>query len=121
MTTPPTGFNITPSVGVSEVHTNVDQQIIQITADKLTIILKEYNESQEKSTDWKNPLSIVITVVIVLLTTEFKTALFIDASTWKAIFIISLAACLIWLIRSIYHLRHKTTIPQVIERIKNKK
>ena len=120
MTTPTAGFNITPSVGVSEVHTNVDQQIIQITSDKLTIILKEYNESQEKSTDWKNPLSIAITIIIVLLTTEFKNALFIEASVWKAIFVISLAACLIWLIKSVYHIKHKTTIPQVIERIKNK-
>ncbi|WP_342059142.1 hypothetical protein [Aeromonas sp. OTU364] len=120
MNEPSPEFNNQPSVGISEVHTNVTQEVVQITIDKLTLILNEHSLSQDKCSDWKTPLGISITIVIVLLTTDFKTALSIEASAWKAIFIVSLVLCLGWLARSLYNIKDKQSISQVIEKIKNK-
>jgi len=81
---------------------NLDQDVIIITSDRLTICLKDHLESISKKDKWLTPLSLFLAIIVVFLTSEFKTAFGIPATTWQAIFVISLIVSFIWLIRSLF-------------------
>lgn len=108
------------SVSVQEVHSNVDQEVIEITADKLKIILIEHLDSLLKGTSWQTPLSILITVVVVFCTADFREFLTLSADTWKAIFIMTGALSLGWLIYSLSQLKKKQTVDEFLDKVKNK-
>jgi len=108
------------SVNVHEVHTNVSQEIIEITADKLTIILNEHIDSLAKNKEWQTPLSLIITIMLVLSTTSFRVAFGLAAETWSAIFILSCGICVMWLIKTLLDHRSAISVADILRIIKNK-
>lgn len=106
---------------VSEVRSNVKSDLIEITEDKLENILLKHLKKVTTTKNWITPLSIFITVLIVLLTAEFKEFLDLEKEVWKAIFIIILICSFIYLIitiiRAIIH-SNKSSITYLIEEIK---
>lgn len=106
------------TVSVDEVHTNVSQEVIEITSDKLTIILTKHISSIEKSREWQTPLSIFLTIVLVLLTAEFKKSFGVSADTWLAIFIIACALCFLWLIRTLVSKQSAMSIEDFLKMVK---
>ncbi|MCK2045596.1 MULTISPECIES: hypothetical protein [Chromohalobacter] len=111
------GFYSRKTVDVTEVHSNIDQRIIQITEDKLTLILNEHLSNIEMKNSWMAPLGILATLLVVFATTDFKTAFF-SADTWQAIFIISTILTVVWLIKSLYRLYQSESISTVLAKIK---
>lgn len=84
-------------------YQNIDENEIVITETKLENILMKYKEATSQGKDWKTPLSLIITIVLVLLTTEFnKRFLDIDSSAWQLLFYVILICAIIWLIISLY-------------------
>jgi len=114
------GFYTRRTIDVTEVHTNIEQRLIQITEDKLKLILNEHVQNIEKKGQWVAPLGILITLIIVFATTEFKAA-YLTADTWKAIFIITTLLTVVWLIRSLYLLYQSESVSCLIGKIKQGK
>ena len=108
------------TVDVSAVHSNLGQEIIEITSDKLKIILNEYIYSISARKEWQTPLSILITITIVLCTTNFKSFAGFTADTWASVFIMSATLSFIWLINTLMKLKKSITIEDVLDAAKNK-
>lgn len=107
------------TVNVNEVHTNVSQEIIEITSDKLTIILTNHVACLERSREWHTPLGLFLTIALVLITADFKKAFGLTPDTWSAIFILGCGLCLIWLVKSLTNKAKAMTIEDLLKIIKN--
>ena len=107
------------SVGIVEVHSNVSQEVIEITSDRLELILNQHVSCLEKNRVWQTPFSLLITIAIVLYTTTFEETLGIPASTWNAIFVISFILCGIWLIKCLFSFSRHLTVSDLLKNIKN--
>ena len=105
------------------IHTNINQDVIVISEDRLKLKLIEFEKSKKKLYDWVSPLAIFITLIITLLTADFKAALLLSGEEWNAIFIVLAIAALIWLIVSACNVvsNKKITIESVIDEIKKEK
>lgn len=107
-------------VPVQQVHDNISQEVITITADKLELALLNHMECLAKRDAWQMPLSLLVGVVVVFCSSNFKLAFGIAADTWAAMFIMFGAACFLWLLRSLYNLKKAVSVKTLIEIIKNK-
>ncbi|HDY7983727.1 MULTISPECIES: hypothetical protein [Vibrio] len=102
---------------VKQVYSNTEQKLIQIPEDKLKLILTEHSSSLEKKGAWVAPLSILITILAVFATTEFK-AFYFDAATWRAFFLFVSLATFLWLLKTLKHAFGGKSIDDVIDTIK---
>lgn len=112
------GSLIDKTVEVKNIYTNVSQEIVKITVDKLRLVLTEHLKCLEERKSWMTPLGIFITLLLVLTTTDFKDSLSIKSATWEAFFLMAVALTLIWLIRTIIRAIRTKTIDDVIELLK---
>jgi len=110
------------TVNIKEVHSNTEQQLIQITEDKLeNIFLKQVKNLNIKNS-WVSPASILVAVGLTKTTATFNKALGLSAAVWEALFILVGIGCSCWLIRNlflIYKSWDKSSIPNLIASIKN--
>ena len=84
----------------SNVHLNLSNDLIVITEDKLRLCLREQGDAINESRSWTAPVSMLITLSIVLLTTSFNEAFF-PASTWQAVFVICWGGAILWTIKAV--------------------
>lgn len=101
---------------------NLDECQIIITETKLENILMKFKEALISGSDWKTPLGLDITIIIVFLTADFnKTFLGFSSFVWQALFILILILSTIWLFWSIYKkvVNRNMTIEKLITKIKN--
>ena len=116
--------NITPFLKDTdfgdETYVNVQQNYIYITEDKIKLILISVKENWEKNHNWVNPLSLFITLILVLLTSDLKDLWGIDKNLLKGFLYALTFVFFIWFIFSIISniRREKVTIESVIEKIK---
>lgn len=101
----------------SSIHWNVKSEFVMITEDKLELCLKKYNDSLKKSNDWITPLSIFITLLLAILTADFKDFIF-SGTMWKAIFIVSMVISIYKIILAVKNHINKMDIEEVIAEIK---
>jgi hypothetical protein len=106
------------TIKITAIHTNLNQEIIKITEDKLKIVLNNHSLNIEQKKAWMTPLSILVTIVLTFVTAEFKKAYF-PAATWQAFFIMFAAITMIWLISAIILACKTKSIPNIIDEIKN--
>ena len=107
---------------INERRNNTKSDLIEITEDKLENILLKHLNKLKKSQSWITPISLFITILVVLLTTEFKEFLSLSKEIWKATFLISLVITFIWALKGIYNAikcYKKNTIDFLIGQIKN--
>jgi len=100
-----------------EVFRNLNQRIIIITEDKLEICLSKNLRKAEKKYDFIAPLGILIAIIIVFVTANFKNII-LSSQTWEAIFIIGGIATFIWLIIALKHAFVKINLDHIISDIK---
>ena len=103
-----------------EVHNNTSTSLINITVDKLKLILTDHIKRVEKSTLWQVPLGLFVTILIVLCTAEFKGALGLEKSVWQALFIISGVLSAGWLVWSLFKYKQGLTIDELVNKIIDK-
>lgn len=121
MILPPSTETSQHSVVVDTVHNNTSLELISITADKLKLILIEHLKCVENKKAWQNPLSILLTIILVFCSAEFKPAFGIPASTWQAVFIIAGIGSTIWLGTTLFSIRKNTlSLDDVLSIIKNR-
>lgn len=111
---------ISQTVPVQQVHDNISQEVITITADKLELALLSHTECLVKRDAWQMPLSLLVGVIIVFCSSNFKLAFGITPDTWAALFIFFGAVCFLWLVRSLFRLTKAVSVKALIEIIKNK-
>jgi len=73
---------------VVKINTNTNQKMIVVTQDKTLLCLKR-NIARLGKNEWIAPLSTVVTIILALLTSDFRSALGLGPAEWKAMFIIS--------------------------------
>jgi len=102
----------------SKVHSNLGQQIVITTEDKIRICLMIHLARMEKHRGWTTPLGIFLTLLVVFPTTTFQSWLNIPAETWQAVLILSCVLSFIWLCISAWGARTKPSIDNVIFELK---
>lgn len=112
-------YNDIEKVEVSKVYGDLAQEVIQITADKLKLILQQYLSTVINRQQWVAPAGILLTLAITFATTEIKE-LWLSADTWKAIFVLSTIGTIVWLLIVLFKIRKMETIDDLVERIKQK-
>lgn len=103
----------------AEISENYSSGLIVISKDKLENILMKHRQALSSSS-LATPFSIAITIIITLVTTNFKDYL-ISAEQWSIIFILGLIGSSAWMAYAIYKkwkLRKHTSLESLIEKIK---
>lgn len=105
----------------SNIHTNLSQDVVITTEDKLKLCLLEHQDTLKMKSDWKTPVAILATLVPVFLTADFKKTFGIPSDTWTAVFIISCIITFFWSLLTIhqaYKVRNSGDIKNIISEIK---
>ena len=97
--------------------TNLPQDVITTTEDKVRLCLSEHLKRMEKKKGWVTPLSMLISFTLILITTSFKDV-GLDAATWKAIFIIADVVALVWLAYAVRDALSSVKMEDIIEELK---
>ena len=82
------------------IHKNTNQRLIIVTQDKTLLTLKR-NIAQLGKREWIAPLSTLTTIVIALVTSNFKRALGLGPAEWRAIFIVCGFIAFGWLVAAL--------------------
>ena len=104
---------------VTIVHSNLDQEVIQVTEDRLWRVLKDHIEDAEQRKAWIAPLGTFIAIFTALVTADFRDFYF-QAPTWKAVFLISCVVTLAWLLIAIRKAGAAPTIDDIVEKVKRR-
>lgn len=105
----------------SSIYANVSQECIGTTVDKLKLSLIDNQKIMITQSAWHAPLGIFISLLLTLLTADFKTILGISKYCWQAIFIILAVISFVWLLKTGYKAfiyRSKDPIKEIIENLK---
>lgn len=81
-------------------HSNLDQDNVVTTEDKIRICLMTYLKNLQSRDTWMAPLGVALTLVLTFLTTDFKDFYF-SADTWQAFFLIAFILSGVWLVVSL--------------------
>lgn len=113
----PTSYDI-GMMTATRVHINTSSEVITITQDKLRIALMENSEIFRSRDAWIAPLGIFLTLLVTLVTTDFKDFL-LEKSVWKAIFYLALFASLWWLANEFRSRPAANTVDSLINKLKD--
>lgn len=111
-------FSTGKGVAVSAVHGNVEQEVIVITEDRLMLRLREHEAEIRQSRDWLTPFGLLVTIIITLVTADFKPALGLSKDTWAAIFVLGAVSSLVWLAIAVKNVRKVTPMRDLVNKIK---
>jgi hypothetical protein len=109
------------TVEVEKVHNNVGQEIIEITEDRLRLILNAHLEVMISRSAWQAPLTMFLTILIVICTAEFKVAWGLSKDTWNAIFVILLFLSILWLGCTLIKMKKSQYVEDILKVAKNEK
>jgi predicted phage tail protein len=109
----------TKRLEVEKYHKNVSQEVVEITTDKLRIILSQHIKKIERQKEWQTALGILLALVASLITAEFKTVFGVEAGVWKSLFILGAVASGVWLLLCAFRLLNRQDVEGLIRRITN--
>ena len=104
--------------GKTTVTSNIDRHIIQINEDRLHLCLLTYVTSLKDADAWQLPVSLALTFLLTIVTTEPIAVFSLTADTWKAVFLIALILSILWLLNCLRQQRNKMTLDELITHIK---
>ncbi|MGW8428848.1 hypothetical protein ACWGJQ_25950 [Peribacillus simplex] len=117
------GLNLNQAViDTSVIHTNVGQEIVVTTEDKLELCLRDHQHILKAKNDWITPLGLFIAVLTSLVAADFKEFLSISADLWNAIFIICSVIFGFWLLKALikaFQYRTSGDTKEIIQKLKN--
>ena len=82
----------------SHIYSNVAQEFIVTTDDKLRLCLIQYQAALRAKREWIAPISLLLPTVIAFTSVEFRPFLGLDAEIWGAIFLLATVGSFIWLV-----------------------
>src|SRR5687767_14430668 len=101
-------------------RSNVKSDLIEITEDKLEIILMKHIERMQLRKRWLLPLGFLVSVVLTLTTAQFNDSLGLKADVWHAFFLLLAIGSGIWLVVDLITLIRcwgKSTLDYLISQI----
>lgn len=103
-------------------YKNVSTSLIEITEDKLELILQKDLERVKKYSDISTPCSVFATLFIAVLTTDsYNSFLGVSGETWSELFGFFLFLSILYVFYGVYTFcKHKIEIKDIIEHIKAK-
>jgi hypothetical protein len=102
------------------VHKSLNQEVIVITADKVRLCLIDHKNALLAKREWLVPLGMLTTILVTLLTAQFKNWL-VAAETWSALFMLAALVCSIWLLLKIgpaWKNRGSNDVEQIVNGLK---
>ena len=106
-------------ITVSAIHSNTELTLIQITEDKLRLVLFEHLAAIDSKRRWQVPLGVLLALIPMFLTSDFKDFGSVEKATWKAFFMLTTVAAVVWLGVSLQAAFQSITAEKLVERIKN--
>lgn len=100
-----------------KIHTNLAQEVVVTTEDKIRICLISYLNRISKKRGWIAPCGILLTIIITFLTAKFKDFIF-SADSWTAVFIIAAFLSTVWLVVCLKDIFISVDIDEVIDELK---
>jgi len=107
---------------IDKKRTNTKSDLIEITHDKLEIILLKHLEFVSIKNSWISPISVFVTILLTNLTATFKKFIGIEKEVWEALFLLGLVGSIFWLVIALIRIsihRKEANIDYVINKIKN--
>jgi hypothetical protein len=80
----------------STTHLNVAQAFIVTTEDKVRLCLHTHTEGLAARAGWIAPVSLLITIILTLVTSDFHDSFGFPKETWRAVFLLACALVGIW-------------------------
>lgn len=118
MTPPKKGtFTGKKNLNITDVHSSLNAEVIEITVDRLKLILNKHAASIEQKKSWIAPLGIGLTILLALTAGDFKSDI-LPADTWLALFIFGGALTVAWLVYTGVRAFRSKSIEDLIEEIK---
>jgi hypothetical protein len=104
---------------VQKYHKNVSQEVVEITTDRLRIILSEHINKIGKQKEWQAALGILVALSASLLTADFRATFGVEAGVWKSLFIVGAGASAIWLVICLFRFIQRQDLEDLIRKITN--
>ncbi|WP_422766853.1 hypothetical protein ACOX9X_11370 [Photobacterium leiognathi subsp. mandapamensis] len=82
-------------------RSNVQSDLIEITEDKLEVILIKHIEKLNIRDSWISPSSMLVAIITAKTTATFNDSFGLSAAVWETIFVLSGIFSAIWLIRNL--------------------
>ena len=105
------------------VHKNFVTELLIVDVAKLKNELRDYDEAIKQTGDWISVVSLAISLILVNCTSNFQEFLGLSSETWKAIFVIGMAASIIWVVVvlvRLYRYKDKYNVDNLIKSIIDK-
>jgi hypothetical protein len=109
----------TKRVEVEKYHKNVSQEVVEITTDRLRIILSQHIKKIERQKDWQVAIGLLLALSGSLLTADFRAAFGVEAGVWRSLFILGAVASGVWLLVCLFRLLNRQDLEDLIRKITN--
>lgn len=119
MSTPKVELATIP-VSPDDIYTNLQIGVIVVSEDKLVRILEKDRERIKRNVAWTAPASFFISLIVTILTTDFKNKWGMPAETWQALFYVATAISVLFIIIFCFKVKKKS-IDDLIKEIKGNK
>lgn len=96
---------------------NLDQDALTINKDKLHREIKEFIEAREYVGTYIGFAGVFITVLLTIVTANFKEALGLNPDVWKAIFVITASLCFVYLIIRLPKVLRAPNVEKLVDRL----
>ena len=77
------------------IHTNIGQEVVVTTVDKVRICLMENRDCLTAQREWLTPLSLFLALVTTLAAAEFRDFV-LKAAAWQALYVLASIVTLTW-------------------------
>lgn len=102
----------------TKLHLNLGQDAIVITEDKVRLCLMEHLKRMEARRTWIAPVSVLVTIIAVFVTTEFKDDFVFKAATWEAIFFLLGVMNFGWLVVAVWRAWKAPNVEDIVKMMK---
>jgi hypothetical protein len=116
----PSGGTVTPGkkLEVTAIHGDLNQQVIQITLDRLCLVLDRHVNKVTRSRDWIAPAGILVSILLTFASTTFRDNM-LKADVWSAVFLLVGVGTLVWLIVTLVRRTKAESVDDLVARIKS--
>lgn len=104
-------------MSAQQVSINTESKLIVISEDKLKLALIDYQENRLSRGVWVAPFGIMLTILVAVITTDFRPTFGIEAAVLKAGFYFALVASAGWFLFSLFQMRKSESIEDLIKRL----
>ncbi len=81
----------------SVVHADVGQDVIVTTSDRLELKVRDHMATLKRKHEWQAPMAVFASLLLGLVTSDFKEVLGFSADFWHALFALGTFGAFCWL------------------------